>query len=90
MFPTFAGTPKLKYPLSRPSRGHGPQCCICWNDVSPGIKRQYKAHGTRRCPNYNTAAGQAVCDWLTKNPKKSTDQKTITGTDTDVGTDDEK
>jgi hypothetical protein len=70
MFPVSTGVPKLRYPLSRPPAGNGPQCCICWNDASPDIKRKYKDHGTKRCPNYNAAVGRAVTKWLTDNPKR--------------------
>jgi hypothetical protein len=80
MFPTFTGTPKLKFPLSRPPPGRGPQCCICWNDASPAIKKHYKEHGTRSCMHYHGAAGKAVINWLTENPKKMKAPTTGAGT----------
>jgi hypothetical protein len=70
MFPTSTRAPNLRYPLSRPPAGNDPQCCICWNDASPEIKRKYKDHGTKRCPNYNVAVGSSVAKWLTDNTER--------------------
>jgi hypothetical protein len=70
LFPTSAGTARLKFPLSRPPPGNKLQCCICWNDASAVIKQGYTGHSTRNCPNYSQQVGKQMCAWLDANPNE--------------------